>query len=75
VRDFFNFRFLSVVLIGLHFENATYFDIFELNESFFVVRAEFELNESFFVVRAEFDYINRFEIFFQNAFEIIDVNY
>jgi hypothetical protein len=62
VRDFFNVEFLSVVLIRLHLESATHFDIFELDESLLVVRAEF-------------DHINRFEILFQNAFKIIDVDY
>jgi hypothetical protein len=57
MRDFFN-----VVFIRFDLESATYFDIFELDENFLVVRAEF-------------DYINRFEILFQNAFEMIDVNH
>jgi hypothetical protein len=51
VRDFFNVEFLSVVLIRLHLESATYFDIFELDEDLLVICAEF-------------DYINRFEILF-----------
>jgi hypothetical protein len=62
VRDFFNVELLSVVLIHLHLENATHFKIFELDESFLVVRAKF-------------DHINRFEILFQNAFKVIDVNH
>jgi hypothetical protein len=62
MRDFFDVEFLSVVLIRLHLESATHFDIFKLDESLLVVRAEF-------------DHINRFEIFFQNAFEMIDVNH
>jgi hypothetical protein len=62
VRDFFDVEFLSVVLIRLHLENATHFDTFKLDESLLVIRAEF-------------DHINRFEIFFQNAFEMIDVDY
>jgi hypothetical protein len=62
VRDFFNVEFLNVVLIRLHLESVTYFNIFELNESLLVIRAEF-------------DYINQFEIFFQNAFKMIDVNH
>jgi hypothetical protein len=51
MRDFFNVRLFSVVLIRFHLESVTYFDIYELDESLLVVRAEF-------------DYINRFEIFF-----------
>jgi hypothetical protein len=62
VRDFFNVELLSVVLIRLHLESVTHFDIFELDENLLVVRAEF-------------DYINRFEIFFQNAFKMIDVDH
>jgi hypothetical protein len=62
MRDFFNVELLSVVLIRLHLENATYFDIFELDENLLVVRAEF-------------DHINRFEILFQNAFKVIDVDH
>jgi hypothetical protein len=62
VRDFFDVELLSVVLIRLYFENAAHFDIFELDESLLVVRAEF-------------DHIDRFEIFFQNAFEMIDIDY
>jgi hypothetical protein len=62
VRDFFDVEFLSVVFIRLYLENATHFDIFQLNEIFLVVRAEF-------------DDINRFEIFFQNAFKMIDVDH
>jgi hypothetical protein len=62
VRDFFDVELLSVVLIRLHLESATHFDIFKLDESLLVVRAEF-------------DYIDRFEILFQNAFEMIDVDH
>jgi hypothetical protein len=62
VRDFFNVELLSVVFIRLHLKSATHFDIFELDESLLVVHAEF-------------DYIDRFEIFFQNAFEMIDVDH
>jgi hypothetical protein len=62
VCDFFDVEFLSVVLIRLHLESAIHFDIFKLNENLLVVRAEF-------------DHIDRFKIFFQNAFEMIDVNY
>jgi hypothetical protein len=62
VRNFFDVEFLSVVLIRFHLESATHFDIFELDESLLVVRAEFSR-------------INRFEIFFQNAFEMIDVDH
>jgi hypothetical protein len=62
MRDFFDVELLSVVFIRLHLKNATHFDIFEFDESLLVIRAEF-------------DYINRFKIFFQNAFEMIDVNY
>jgi hypothetical protein len=62
VRDFFNVELLSVVLIYLHFESAIDFDIFELHENLLVVRVKF-------------DHINRFQIFFQNAFEMIDVNH
>jgi hypothetical protein len=62
VRDFFNVVLLDVVLIRFHLESATHFDIFELDEDLLVVRAKF-------------DHINRFEIFFQNAFEMIDVNH
>jgi hypothetical protein len=62
MRDFFNVELLNVVLIRLHLESATYFDIFELDEDLLVVRAEF-------------NYINRFEILFQNVFEMIDVDH
>jgi hypothetical protein len=62
VRDFFDVELLSVVLIRLHLESATHFNIFELDESLLVVRAEF-------------DHINRFKIFFQNAFKVIDVDH
>jgi hypothetical protein len=62
VRDFFDVEFLSVVLIRLHLESVTHFDIFELDENLLVVRAEF-------------DHIDRFEILFQNAFEMIDVDH
>jgi hypothetical protein len=62
VRDFFNVELLNVVLIRLHLESAIHFDIFELDEDLLVIRAEF-------------DYIDRFEIFFQNAFEMIDVDH
>jgi hypothetical protein len=62
VRDFFNIELFSVVFIRLHLESVTHFDISELNENLLVIRAEF-------------DHINRFEILFQNAFEMIDVNH
>jgi hypothetical protein len=62
VRDFFDVELFSVVFLRFYFESATYFDIFELDEDFLVVRAKF-------------NHINRFEILFQNAFEIIDVNH
>jgi hypothetical protein len=62
VRDFFDVELLSVVHIRLHLESATHFDIFELDENLLVIRAEF-------------DHIDRFEILFQNAFEMIDVNH
>jgi hypothetical protein len=62
VRDFFNVELLNVVLIRLDIESATHFDIFELDESFLVVYAKF-------------NHINRFKIFFQNAFEMIDVDH
>jgi hypothetical protein len=62
VRDFFDVELLSVVFIRLDFKSVTHFNIFKLDESFLVVRTEF-------------DYINRFEIFFQNAFKMIDVDH
>jgi hypothetical protein len=62
VRDFFNVELFSVVFISLHLENVFHFDIFELDESLFVVRAKF-------------DHINVFEILFQNAFKRINVNH
>jgi hypothetical protein len=51
MRDFFDVELLNVVLIRLYLESATHFDIFKLDESLLVVRAEF-------------DYINRFKILF-----------
>jgi hypothetical protein len=42
VRDFFDVEFLSVVLIRLHLENVTHFNIFELDENLLVIRAEFD---------------------------------
>jgi hypothetical protein len=62
VRDFFNIELFSVVFIRLSLESATHFNIFELDESLLVVRAEF-------------DHINRFKILFQNAFEMINVDH
>jgi hypothetical protein len=62
VRDFFDVELLSVVLIRLHLESATHFDIFGLDEGLLVVRAEF-------------GHIDRFEIPFQDAFEMIDVDH
>jgi hypothetical protein len=62
MRDFFDVELLNVVLIRLHLKSATHFDIFELDEDLLVVRAEF-------------DHIDQFEIFFQNAFEMIDVDH
>jgi hypothetical protein len=62
VHDFFDIEFLSVVLIRLDFVNATYFN-------------KFKLDENLLVVLAEFDHINRFKIFFQNVFEMIDVHH
>jgi hypothetical protein len=62
MRDFFNVEFLSVVLIHLHLKSAIHFNIFKLDKNLLVIRAEF-------------NHINRFEIFFQNNFKMIDVDY
>jgi hypothetical protein len=62
MRIYFNVELLNVVLIRLDLENVTYFSIFELDKILFVIRAKF-------------NHINRLKFFFQNAFEMIDVNY